>query len=58
LTNKEKCATIEQLVTKYCAKTEQDEWLRRVRRRIEDHLRKSHGEVIIKVALYLNIKTD
>jgi len=36
----------------------QDEYIKKIRRRIEDYLRKTNDEVIMEVALYLNINTD
>ena len=35
-----------------------DEEIRKIRRRIEDYLRKAKAEVILLVAKFLNIKTD
>ena len=35
-----------------------DEEIRKIRRRIEDYLRKARAEIILKVANFLNIKTD
>ncbi len=36
----------------------QDEYIRKIRRRIEDFLRKTNDETIMEVAVYLNINTD
>ena len=35
-----------------------DEEIRKIRRRIEDYLRKARVEIILKVAEFLSIKTD
>ncbi len=36
----------------------QDEYIRKIRRRIEDFLRKANDETVMEVAGYLNINTD
>ena len=36
----------------------QSEYIRKIRRRIEDFLRKTNDETIMEVAVYLNINTD
>ena len=56
LTNKQDSVTIKSLVDKYVHY--EDDHVRRVRRRIEDHLRKTYAEVVFEVAHYLNINTD